>query len=291
MALELLGDKPSEFLESIYNNLGIVYGELQDVKTSVMYHKKTLALRMQDNQQELILQSYNNIATAYLDNGDLNNAASYYKKGLSYPLIILQQFPEEYARLIDNFSHLQFLQGKKEVLPDLLKALSIREKCGHQAGIIISYLHLASYYQDLNQLPLSNTYADKAYQKAYQTKNYRDVLSALAILEANSQYLKNYKKALEYANKHKQTVDYLAHEELKINEKFADIRYQASQKDKENKSLWLQNKEQQLLTEKRKKYLYLTIGIFGVVSLSGIGYFQYSKMEQKQKEQKAAQEI
>lgn len=291
LALELLGDKPSEFLESIYNNLGIVYGELQDVKTSVMYHKKALALRMQDNQQELILQSYNNIATAYLDNGDLNNAASYYKKGLSYPATILQQFPEEYARLLDNFSHLQFLQGKKEVLPNLLKALSIREKCEHQAGIIISYLHLASYYQDLNQLPLSNTYAQKAYQKANQTKNYRDVLTALTILEANSQYLKNYKKALEYANKHKQIVDYLAKEELKINEKFADIRYQASQKDKENKSLWLQNKEQQLLTVKQKKYLYLTLCVFGVVLLSGVGYFQYSKMEQKQKEQKAAGEI
>ena len=291
LALELLGDKPSEFLESIYNNLGIVYGELQDVKTAVMYHKKALALRMQDNQQELILQSYNNIATAYLDNGDLNNAASYYKKGLSYPATILQQFPEEYARLLDNFSHLQFLQGKKEVLPNLLKALSIREKCEHQAGIIISYLHLASYYQDLNQLPLSNTYAQKAYQKANQTKNYRDVLTALTILEANSQYLKNYKKALEYANKHKQIVDYLAHEELKINEKFADIRYQASQKDKENKSLWLQNKEQQLLTVKQKKYLYLTLCVFGVVLLSGVGYFQYSKMEQKQKEQKAASEI
>ena len=291
LALELLGDKPSEFLESIYNNLGIVYGELQDVKTAVMYHKKALALRMQDNQQELILQSYNNIATAYLDNGDLNNAASYYKKGLSYPATILQQFPEEYARLLDNFSHLQFLQGKKEVLPNLLKALSIREKCEHQAGIIISYLHLASYYQDLNQLPLSNTYAQKAYQKANQTKNYRDVLTALTILEDNSQYLKNYKKALEYANKHKQIVDYLAHEELKINEKFADIRYQASQKDKENKSLWLQNKEQQLLTVKQKKYLYLTLCVFGVVLLSGVGYFQYSKMEQKQKEQKAASEI
>ena len=110
-------------------------------------------------------------------------------------------------------------------------------------------------------------------------------------MEANSQYLKNYKKALEYANKHKQVVDYLAHEELKINEKFADIRYQASQKDKENKSLWLQNKEQQLLTVKQKKYLYLTLCVFGVVLLSGVGYFQYSKMEQKQKEQKAAGEI
>ena len=51
-------------------------------------------------------------------------------------------------------------------------------------------------------------------------------------------------------------MDVLTSEELKISEKFADIRYAASQKERENKVLKLQNKEQQLLTEKRKKYLY-----------------------------------
>lgn len=284
LALELLGDTPNEFLESIYNNLGIVYGELQDVKTALMYHKKALTLRIQDNQQELILQSYNNIATAYMDNGDLNNAVSYFKKGLSYPATILHQFPEENARLLDNYTHLQFLQGKKEVLPNLLKALSIREKCEHQAGIIISYLHLATYYQDLNQLHLSNTYAQKAYQKASQTKNYRDVLTALTILEANSRYLKNYKKALEYANKHKQIVDYLAKEELKINEKFADIRYLASQKQKVNEKLQLQNKKERQKAAQLKKYSKMLLIALLLVVILGVFYLKYTQLKAKEKE-------
>lgn len=291
LALELLKGQSTDFLDTLYNNLGIVFGELQDLKQAFFYHQKALALRIKNNQQELILQSYNNIATAYLENGKLSKAILFYQKGLSYPRLILEQYPQEYARLLDNYSYLQFLQGQKQVLPNLLKALSIRENCDDKAGVLSSYLHLASYYQKLNQLDLSNSYAYKTYQRAFQTKNYRDVLSALEVLEANSQKLNEYKKALEYAKTQQQILDILTSEELKISEKFADIRYAASQKERENKVLKLQNKEQQLLTEKRKKYLYLAIGIFGVVLLSGIGYFQYSKMEQKQKEQKAASEI
>lgn len=284
LALELLGNKPTEFLESIYNNLGIVYGELKDVKTSVIYHKKALALRLYNKQEELTVQSYNNIATAYVDNGDLDNATVYFKKGLSYRATTLQQFPEEYARLLDNYTHLQFLQGKKEVLPNFFKALSIREKCEHQAGIIISYLHLAVYYQELNQLPLSNTYAQKAYQKASQSKNYRDILSALAILEANSQFVKNYKKALEYANKHKQIVDYLAKEELKINEKFADIRYLASQKQKVNEKLQLQNKKERQKAAQLKKYSKILLFVLLLVVILGVFYLMYTQLKAKEKE-------
>lgn len=291
LALELLKGQSTDFLDTLYNNLGIVFGELQDLKQAFFYHQKALAIRIENNQQELILQSYNNIATAYLENGKLSNAKIFYQKALSYPIAVLEQYPEEYARLLDNYSFLQFLQGQRLVLPNLLRALSIREKCDDKAGVLSSYLHLASYYQRLNQLNLSSSYAEKTYLKALQAKNYRDVLSALELLEANSQKLNEFKKALQYAKTHQQILDVLTSEELKISEKFADIRYAASQKEKENKVLKLQNKEQQLLTEKRKKYLYLTISIFGVVLLSGIGYFQYSKMEQKQKEQKAANEI
>lgn len=290
-ALELLGNFQTDFSDHIYNNLGIVYGELQDIKNSQLYHQKALKIRIQTNQEELILQSYNNIATAYLENGYLNKAVPFYKKGLSYPVSILEQYPEEYARLLDNYAHLQFIQGKKDVLSTMLKALSIREDCGHDAGILSSYLNLAYYYHKLNQFPVSNSYALKTYEKGLQTKNFRDALFALELLESNFKELGDYKNALQYSGYHKHIVDYLANEELKINEKFADIRYAASQKDKENKVLRLRNKEQQLQTEKRKKYLYLAIGIFSVVVLLGLGYVWFSKLKQKQQEQVAAQEI
>lgn len=291
LALELLKGEQSDFLESIYNNLGIVYGELKDLKSAVFYHQKALLLRERENKQELVIQSYNNIACAFMDNGYLSSAKRYFLKGLSYDQNLLLLYPIEYSRLLDNYAHLKSLLSEKGALDDLQKALFIRQKINHQAGILTSYLHLSDYYQKKDNIALSNSYANKAYLGALKGKKYRDVLSSLVILESNSQRSGDYKKALQYAKKYNQVMDYLSDAELKINEKFADLRYLATQKQKENKDLRLLNKEQQLTTERRKKYLYIVIGLLGVVTLAGIGYFQYSKMEYKQKEQKASQEI
>lgn len=290
-ALELLGNNQTDFSDHLYNNLGIVYGELGDIKNARLYHQKALDIRKENKQEEFIIQSYNNIATAYMENGYLEEAIPFYKKGLSFPVSTLQKYPEEYARLLDNYAHLRFLKGEENVLHDMLKALSIRKECEHDAGILSSYLNLATYYQKLNQYTRSNHYADQTYKKALQTKNYRDALMALELLESNFQSMGKYKIALDYAKEHKRIVDYLANEELKISEKFADIRYASSQKEKENKILKLRNKEQQLQTEKKKNYLYLTLGIFSILLVAGLGYVRLSRLKQKQKEQTAAQEI
>lgn len=291
LALELLENCNSDFEDHIYNNLGIVYGELKDIRNSQLYHKKALDLRLQNKQEEMVLQSYNNIATAYMENGYLDKAVLFYKKGLSTSDSVLELYPEEYARLLDNYAHLQFIQGQKDILQNMLKALAIREDCGHNAGILSSYLNLANYYNQLEQFTISNSFALKTYNKALLTKNFRDALIALELLVSNFKQLGDFKNALKYSEKHKSIVDFLANEELNINEKFADIRYAATQKEKEIKVLKLRSKVQQLQSEKRKNFLYLTIGIFSLISLLGLGYVLFSKLKHKQKEQLATQEI
>lgn len=287
-ALELLNNKETDFLESIYNNLGIVYNELKDVKSSVFYHQKALELRSKNNEQELILQSYNNIGTCYLENGFLKKAKSFYAAGLGYPKQILEYFPKEYSRLLDNNAYLKLLQGERDVLEDLLKALAIRDSINHQAGIVTSCLHLATYYQGMDDTKTSDFYASKAYRSAFANKNYGDALLCLVVLESNSQKKGDYKKALEYARQYNRFVDYLAKEELKIDEKFAEIRYQAKQKENENKILRFKNQQQEI---KRKKYLKIVTGLFAILLASVMVYVQFSKIKRKEQERKATEQI
>lgn len=291
-ALELIENQKQDFLESIYNDLGIVYDHLGNLNQSILYYKKSLALRLETGNKELIIQSLNNIATTYKDHRKYSQSQNYFTQAFKYPQSELEKFPEEYARLIDNRAHLHFLQNNNsEVLSEYLKALKLRESVQNHEGVVMSHLHIAEYYRYHHDYKMSDIFAEKAYKSSYQMGTFRNSLSALKILSDNAQSSGNTSKALEYGNLYNQLLQKVYDQEMLTEEKFADIRYASGQKEKENKSLRLQNKEQQLLTEKRKKYLYIAIGLFGIIVLAGIGYIQYSKMEQRQKEQNAEKEI
>lgn len=292
MALEFIGDQNPDFLGDIYNDLGIVYDHLGDLENSILYYKKSFVLRQKFGNTELIVQSLNNIATTYKDHKQYGNAEQYFARAFKYPENELKKYPEEYARIIDNGAHLQFLRGNtSQVLPEYLKALEIRKKSKNYEGIIISNLHLAQYYRAFGNYTLSNTYAKKAYSDSYGRHSFRDALSAIGIMRDNAQSNGNLTTSIKYGNIYNILLKEVYDKEMNTEEKFADIRYESSQKEKENKSLRLQNKEQQLQTEKRKKYLFIVIGLFGVVALAGISYIQYSRILRKQKEQKAEKEI
>ncbi|MET3536711.1 tetratricopeptide repeat-containing sensor histidine kinase [Chryseobacterium limigenitum] len=291
-SLELLKEQKPDFLHGIYNDLGIIYDHLGNLNQSILYYKKSLALRLESGNKELTIQSLNNIATTYKDHKDYRNAEKYFVQAFKHPQSELEKYPEEYARIIDNRAHLHFLQNKNsEVLAEYSKALKLRESVQNHEGAVMSHLHLAEYYRYHHDYKMSDAFAEKAFKSSYQMGTFRNSLLALKILRDNAESSGNSSKALDYGNQYIQLQQKVYDKEMQTEEKFADIRYASGQKEKENKSLRLQNKEQQLLTEKRKKYLYIAIGLFGVIALAGTGYIQYSRMEQKQKEQNAEKEI
>ncbi|MCY1660915.1 tetratricopeptide repeat-containing sensor histidine kinase [Chryseobacterium sp. SL1] len=291
-ALELIGNQKPDFLGDIYNDLGIVYDLLGNLDLSIQNYKKSLTLRQASGNKELIIQSLDNIAATYKDHKDYRNADHYFAIAFTYSPSELEQYPEEYARLIDNRAHLHFQQNKNsEVLEEYTKALKLRESVQNYEGVVMSHLHMSEYYRYHRDYKTSDAFAEKAYGTSYRMHNFGDALIALEMIRDNAQNSGNTSKALEYGGRYNRLLKERYDQEMKTEEKFADIRYAAGQKEKENKSLRRENKAQQLLTEKRKKYLYIAIGLFGVIALAGTGYIQYSRMEQKQKEQKAEKEI
>ncbi|WP_228408206.1 MULTISPECIES: tetratricopeptide repeat protein [unclassified Chryseobacterium] len=283
-ALEFIGNKKTDFADELYNNLGITYNELGDLQRCVSYYKKSLELREQSGNNELILQTLNNMATAYKTHKDFTNSAYYYSRALQYPLAVLEKYPEEYARIIDNNAHLHFLQQKNNnVLKDYLKALEIRKKIGHDAGIVISKLHLAEYYRRSGDYEKSNSYAQQAHTLAQNTGNYRDALTAMELLSSNYKNSGKLPEALRYAKGYDSLLKKVYHKELNVGEKFADIRYESKEKEKENKDLKLRNQLQQLKARQQRIYLYAALGLLVLLIITSVLYVRYSRLKAREK--------
>lgn len=285
-ALGYLNDEKVDFLHEIYNNIGIVFTYLGNLTKSIEYYQKSLELRKKMNNPELVIQSYNNIAIGYMNNGNYNSARKYYQKGLSYPIDTLEKYPTEYARILDNSTHLDLLTGQHQEsqLINFEKALSIREKNEDLLGIIISRLHLAEYYQKQGDIKNSNQYAQKAYTMAKESETYIDAIRSLDVLIENAQNQSNYKQAFEYAQQRQDIIDKKNKHEQAVGEKFADIRYEAQEKEKENDRLKIKTQQQEIQSQKNRIYIFSLIGISILLLLIALAGAFYSKIRAKQKE-------
>ncbi len=285
LALEFLEGKDTNFLHEIYNSLGVVFNYLGDNNKSIHYYQKSLALRRKMGNPELILQSYNNIAASYENFGNYEKALLYYQKGLELVTPDIEN-SNEYARLLDNSTHLNTSLGidKEHQLENYKKALELRENNEELLGIIASNFHIAEYYQKQNDFKNSNTYAKKAYALAKESETYIDAIRSLDVLISNYQSNAQYQQAFEYSQERQNIITKKNQHELAVGEKFADIRFESQEKEKENNTLRIKNKEQALDNQQQRLYIYLILGAFFIMLLGGLLLLSSMRLKSKQRE-------
>jgi tetratricopeptide (TPR) repeat protein len=66
----------------VLNNLGIIAYEGDDIQTGLDYHRRSLAIRLEENNYLGMAQSYNNLGNCYRKLGEYDKALEYYNKGL-----------------------------------------------------------------------------------------------------------------------------------------------------------------------------------------------------------------
>ncbi|MDN3664580.1 ATP-binding protein [Algibacter miyuki] len=215
----------------IYNNLGIVFKELEQFEESIEYHKKALELKSVLKVQASIDASKNNLANTYKKNQQYNLALSYYSEILANKNLKNER-PLVYALVLDNYAHTLYLSNNLEKLPGLYhKALKVSDSLAKDGyNSIIINRHLAEYYHDNNRnLDSSRYYAYRT--KDIAQKYYTDDLlkSYLLLSEIVEDSL-----AIEYYNSYIKLSDSLYKNERNIRNKFARIRFETSQKEQEN---------------------------------------------------------
>lgn len=225
-------NKVLELKSFTYNNLGLVFGELEQFQDSYNYYNKSIELKQNldgDNSRNIII-TQSNLALSYKKAGEYEKAFEIYNE-----VINSDGFKKDKSDLralvLDNYAHTKFLLKDDNELPQLyFKALKIADSINPDGykSIIINQ-HLAEYFNSKNDTSAAKYYAYEA--KTIAEKYHTDeLLSSLLLLsnitkgEVASKYLKEYIKLNDSLHKN----------ERAIRNKFARIRFETNQIEKEN---------------------------------------------------------
>lgn len=223
-------------LQSTYNELAVSNQHLKNYDAAINYSQKALPFAVNN---EYRIRMLNSLALTYQKKRSYSQADSLY-------LIIIDSIksnPKEYARVLSNQARTRWLQDHHYPAgPDLLQALSIREKLKDKWGLNASYAHLSDYYTDTRP-DSALYYALKRDTIAQELNSSDDTLEALVKLLAlsPSTEVKPYFIRYQYLIDSLQTAHYAAKNQ------FALIRYETEKSKADNLQLQKENAKQQVV--------------------------------------------
>lgn len=234
----------NKYKSFLFNNLGLVFDQLEQYDESISYHKAALALKenLKGDNKSTIDNSKNNLALSYKNSGQYKLALNYYSQILKNKNLVKNR-PDFYALVLDNYAHTLYLSKNEAELPDLyFKALKICDSLNNSAASynsIIINQHLAEYYNDKNKKDSAKYYAYKAKDISEQYHN-DDLLKSLLLLSK----IETGNVAAKYLKDYIALSDSLQKAERNIRNKFARIKYETNQIEQENiriarERLWL----------------------------------------------------
>ena len=219
-----------KYTSFIYNVLGIVFDELQQFDESIDYFKKSLKLKrgLQGNFSRSIGLTLNNLLKVYRRSGQYDLAIETYNEILSTENLI-KNYPSVHVLALGNYARTLYESGDLNELPGLyLKGIKICDSIGDSYNSIIIFQHLAEYYNNRNlDSALYYGYKSKHLSEKYAND---DLLKSLLLLSK----IERGNKANEYLRDYVMLNDSLQRSERATRNKFARIRFETSQKEKEN---------------------------------------------------------
>ena len=215
----------------IFNNLGIVFDELEQFDESINYFKKALKIKnnLKGNYEGSIGRTINNLIKVYRRSGQYDLAKSAFNQ-ISSNKSLINDYPDIYVIALGNYANTLYLSKQTEQLPGLyLKALKICDSINDSYNSIIIHQHLAEYYNSIN-------FKDSALHYAYTAKNISDqynnddLLKSLLLLSE----IEEGDKAVRHLKDYVKLSDSLQKAERSKRDKSARIRFDTNQIEKEN---------------------------------------------------------
>ncbi|ATL45259.1 histidine kinase [Elizabethkingia miricola] len=258
------------YIDSNYNNLGIICLNLKDYKKAIEFYNKAIKF---SNKKEDVQMYLNNKAKTFQETKNYNEALKIYNKILEGE----SKNKNEYSRALSNFAYTQWLQNPKNNYDfEFYKALNIRLKEKDLWGLNASYSHLADYYTQ-KKPDSALIYATKMYDVAKTLKSPDDQIEALQKLII----LENPEKSKQYFLTYQKLNDSLQTARSKAKNQFALIRYETEKNKADFQKAQADNvkKQNQILKQ------YAGLGILGLVLIGGgVWYRRRKKILQQEKE-------
>ncbi|MHA7059737.1 tetratricopeptide repeat-containing sensor histidine kinase [Aquimarina sp. M1] len=272
----------NSYLPLSYTNLGIIAKQLERYDDAVTYHLKAIEYAKDTPKDTLYsVIGNNNIGTVYKSMKKYEKAKEYYNKSLSYENFLSKR-PKRFSRYLDNLAYVKFLSGDDDTdaLRLFNKTLRIRDSLGDYVGISTNTLHLAEYYKSKGRDSIAKQFAERAKNVSSEVNNNVELLQSYQLLSEVS----NSEEGLVYAQKYIRLNDSLQREERLFKNKFARIRFETAEKEKQISAI---SRENQLLI----------FAILGLSVLSLLGYVIFKQQQSnkellfEQKQQQSNQEI
>ncbi len=272
--------KKHKQLYRCYNNLGIIFNNLEEYESALYYHNEALKYQEKiDDKNTYKQNTLNNIGVVYRNETKHIKAIKYYLLALKTKNL-KNDNTRLYAKLLDNLAYSKFKLGDTtDIKESFFRSLKIRDSIQDHLGIAINKLHLAEYYATVKDTIQALQFAKEAKQLAATTDNQRELLTSLILLSKLDR-----KNSYTYTNEYIKRSDSLQKEERVIRNKFARIRFETDEFIVENERL-----------SRQKEFILITSGLillFG--SLLYIIRSQRAKnknLQFEQQQQKANEEI
>ena len=214
-----------DLLYKAFNVLGVTNYNLRNFDVALKYLNNALqALGKVEDPDLFRAATFNNIGNVYEKQKNFELAIKNYRKTLSTKNLY-ERDPYLYAMALDNLAFNRLESGETQnVLPDMQSALEIRQNIKHLAGISISQIHIAEYYQFIGNTTKAVQFAEEANSTAQSNNNNRDILASwqlLADLQPNTSY--------SFTTSYIDLSDSLQIEERKVRNKFERIRFETEE--------------------------------------------------------------
>ncbi|NEV94744.1 tetratricopeptide repeat protein [Psychroflexus sp. YR1-1] len=270
--------KNFDLLYRSYNLLGITNYNLQNYEVAIRYYNNALQASGKVEDADLYqAATFNNLGNVYEKLHKYELAIKNYRKTLSIK-DLYDKDPYLYAMALDNLAYNRLETGElQNVLPDMEKALDIRKQIKHLAGISISQLHIASYYDFIGDTTQAIAFAEAANTTAKSNNNNRDILKSWKLL-ADLQPENSYTYTTAYID----LSESLQVEERQVRNKFERIRFETDEV--------MQRAE---MLEEEKTFIFLISSLIIIIGSSlFVLYIQRSKNRslELERDQKIADE-
>lgn len=227
----------------ILNHLGIIYRSTKNYEKAILVYNDLLELHPSTKDSITIINNKGNI---YKDQQKYGDALYQYSLLLKHNKYIKDSL--QLALVLDNLGFVQSKLGDSEALPNLNKALQIRERYNELDKTYSSYKNLTLYYFDRNDRTQALYFANLAYQnaKALNSITYlQDALSLFAIMDEDP-------KIVAF----KEITDSITSEKQLAQNKNALLKYNVEKERKNTMAAKILQEK-----EKGQKLLYLILGI------------------------------
>lgn len=204
---KIYGEK-SEQTAGSYNNIALIYSDLDEKANALEYNKKAIVIReaVLPKDHPDLAASYNNIAGVYFAVGENDKALKYHKKAIEIKEAVLMENHPALAASYNNIANVYNSLGENEMaLEYFKKVLVINEEVLPQnhPDLVASYNNLANVYSELGEKVKALEYYEKtmAIIETVLPSNHLDLAASYNNI-ANAYYdLDEKATALEYHEK------------------------------------------------------------------------------------------